>query len=58
MRSTFFAGLVLALSPLAPAISSTGLYDVGALRVEQVSNRGPALAKMVGDWRDTDDNIY
>lgn len=48
MKRNVLAGLALALSLLAPAISTAGPFDAGALRVEQVSTRGPAVILIPG----------
>jgi len=48
MIRKFFAGLALALSLLAPAFSAPATFDAGALHVEQVSNKGPALILIPG----------
>ncbi len=59
MKSKFFAGLALALSLLAPAFSAPAKFEVGALQVEQVSSKGPALILIPGlasgpwVWADT-----
>ena len=59
MTTKFFAGLVLALSLLAPAFSAPARFEVGALQVEQVSDQGPALILIPGlasgpwVWADT-----
>lgn len=47
IRKTF-AGLALALSLLAPAFAAPAQYEVGALRIEQVSGKGPALILIPG----------
>jgi pimeloyl-ACP methyl ester carboxylesterase len=48
MKRNVLAGLALALSLLAPEISTAGPFDAGALRVEQVSTRGPAVILIPG----------
>ena len=48
MKSKIFAGLALALSLLAPAFSAPAKFEVGALQVEQVSAKGPALIFIPG----------
>jgi len=48
MKSKILAGFVLALSLLAPAFSAPAKYEVGALQVEQVSTKGPALILIPG----------
>jgi pimeloyl-ACP methyl ester carboxylesterase len=48
MTSRIFAGFALALSLLAPAFSAPSKYEVGALQVEQVSSKGPALILVPG----------
>lgn len=48
MTTKFFAGLALALSLLAPAFSAPAKFEVGALEVEQVSDKGPALILIPG----------
>jgi pimeloyl-ACP methyl ester carboxylesterase len=59
MKSKLFAGLALALSLLAPAFSAAAKFEVGALQVEQVSSKGPALILIPGlasgpwVWTDT-----
>jgi pimeloyl-ACP methyl ester carboxylesterase len=57
MKSKLFAGLALSL--LAPAFSAAAKFEVGALQVEQVSSKGPALILIPGlasgpwVWADT-----
>ncbi|HEY6124500.1 MAG TPA: alpha/beta hydrolase [Steroidobacteraceae bacterium] len=59
MKSTFFAGLALALSLLAPAFSAPAKFEVGALQVEQTGKSEPAVILIPGlacgpwVWRDT-----
>ncbi len=59
MKTRFPAGLALALSLLAPAFSAPATHEVGALQVEQVSAKGPALILIPGlasgpwVWTDT-----
>jgi pimeloyl-ACP methyl ester carboxylesterase len=59
MKSKLFAGLALALSLLAPAFSAPVKFEAGALAVEQVSTKGPALILIPGlasgpwVWADT-----
>jgi pimeloyl-ACP methyl ester carboxylesterase len=59
MKSKIVAGLALALSLLAPAFSAPAKYEAGALQVEQVSAKGPALILIPGlasgpwVWADT-----
>jgi pimeloyl-ACP methyl ester carboxylesterase len=48
MTTKRFAGLVLALSLLAPAFSAPAKFEAGALQVEQVSAKGPALILIPG----------
>ena len=48
MNRKFFAGLALALSLLAPAFSAPSRFEAGALQVEQVSGKGPALILIPG----------
>ena len=48
MKSKILAGFALALSLLAPAFSAPAKYEVGALQVEQVSTKGPALILIPG----------
>ncbi|HYJ41962.1 MAG TPA: alpha/beta hydrolase [Steroidobacteraceae bacterium] len=48
MKSKIFAGLALALSLLAPAFSAPAKFEGGALLVEQVSAKGPALIFIPG----------
>src|SRR5688572_20533799 len=48
MTTKYFAGLALALSFLAPAFSAPAKLEAGALEVEQVSGRGPALILIPG----------
>jgi pimeloyl-ACP methyl ester carboxylesterase len=48
MKSKIFAGLALALSLLAPAFSAGTKFEAGALQVEQVSGKGPALIFIPG----------
>jgi pimeloyl-ACP methyl ester carboxylesterase len=59
MNRKTFAGFALALSLLAPAFSADAGYDAGALHVQQVSTRGPAVILIPGlasgawVWEDT-----
>ena len=59
MKTKFFAGLALALSLLAPAFAAPAKFEVGALQIEQVSSKGPALILVPGlasgpwVWTDT-----
>jgi len=46
MNRKFFAGLALAFSLLAPAFSAE--FQAGALQVEQISQKGPALVLIPG----------
>ena len=48
MTTKFFAGLALALSLLAPAFSAPAKFEAGALQVEQISAKGPALILIPG----------
>ena len=48
MTARTFAGLALALSLLAPAFSAPTKFDVGALHVEQVSEKGAPLVLIPG----------
>src|SRR5215510_10790203 len=48
MNRKFFAGLALAFSLLAPAFSAPVKFETGALQVEQVSKKGPALILIPG----------
>jgi pimeloyl-ACP methyl ester carboxylesterase len=48
MKSKFFAGLALALSLLAPAFSAPAKFEAGALHVQQISDKGPALIFIPG----------
>jgi pimeloyl-ACP methyl ester carboxylesterase len=48
MKGNVFASLALALSLFAPAISGAASFEAGALRVEQVSSRGPAVILIPG----------
>ena len=48
MKSKIFAGLALALSLLAPAFSAPAKFEAGALQVEQISDKGPALIFIPG----------
>jgi len=48
MKSKIFAGLALALSLLAPAFSADAAFEAGALRVEQISHKGPPLIFIPG----------
>jgi len=48
MKSKIFAGLALALSLLAPVFSATAKFEAGALHVQQISNKGPALIFIPG----------
>jgi pimeloyl-ACP methyl ester carboxylesterase len=48
MSSKLLAGLALALSLVAPAISAAEEFEAGALHVEHVSTRGPALILIPG----------
>ncbi len=64
MKTSILAGAVLALSPLAPEISSAAdfapvTFESGALQVEQLSNQGPPIVFIPGlasgswTWRDS-----
>ncbi len=59
MNTKFLASLALALSLLTPSCSAAAPYDAGALQVEQVSDKGPALVFIPGlasgpwVWTDT-----
>ena len=63
MKTKFFAGLALALSLLAPAFSAPAKFEAGALQVEQVSDKGPALILIPGlasgpwVWADTTERL-
>ena len=63
MKSKIFAGLALALSLLAPAFSAPARFEAGALQVEQVSRKGPALILIPGlasgpwVWTDTTERL-
>jgi len=63
MTTKRFAGLVLALSLLAPAFSAPAKFAAGALQVEQVSAKGPALILIPGlasgpwVWTDTTERL-
>ena len=48
MKSKIFAGLALALSLLAPAISAPEKFAAGNLQVERISDQGPALIFIPG----------
>lgn len=48
MNTKFLAGLALALSLLAPALAAPARFEAGALAVEQVSAKGPALILIPG----------
>jgi len=48
MKSTRFAGVLLALSLAAPAFSKDATYEVGALHVEQQGTKGPAVILIPG----------
>ena len=48
MNRKFFAGLALAFSLLAPAFSAPAKFEAGALQVEQISQKGPALILIPG----------
>jgi len=48
MIRKFLAGLALAFSLLAPAFSAPTKFEAGALQVEQVSKKGPALILIPG----------
>jgi pimeloyl-ACP methyl ester carboxylesterase len=48
MNRKFFAGLALAFSLLAPAFSAPAKFEAGALQVEQISRKGPALILIPG----------
>ncbi len=58
-----FAGFALALSLLAPAFGGASKFDAGALAVEQVSDKGPAVILIPGlasgswVWRDTAERL-
>ena len=59
MNRMTFAGLALALSLAAPVFCKPATFDVGALAVEQVSDKGPAVILIPGlssgawAWADT-----
>ncbi|HLX24289.1 MAG TPA: alpha/beta hydrolase [Usitatibacter sp.] len=59
MKIKFFASVALALSLLTPACSAAAKFEAGALEVEQVSDKGPALIFIPGlasgpwTWADT-----
>jgi pimeloyl-ACP methyl ester carboxylesterase len=59
LKTKLFAGFVLALSLLTPAFSAPAKFEAGALEVEQVSDKGPALILIPGlssgpwVWADT-----
>ena len=64
MKTSILAGALLALSPLAPMISSAAdvapvTFESGALQVEQLSNQGPPIVFIPGlasgswTWRDS-----
>ena len=63
MTTKFFAGLALALSLLAPAFSTPAKFEAGALQVEQMSDKGPALILIPGlacgpwVWADTTERL-
>jgi pimeloyl-ACP methyl ester carboxylesterase len=63
MTTKIFAGLALALSLLAPAFSAPAKFEAGALQVEQVSAKGPALILIPGlasgpwVWADTTERL-
>ena len=48
MNRKFLAGLALAFSLLAPAFSAPAKFEAGALQVEQISQKGPALVLIPG----------
>ena len=48
MQYRFFAGALLALSIAAPVFSKPATFESGALAVEQVSSKGPALILIPG----------
>lgn len=48
MKAQLFASLALALSPLTPAFCAGTAFDTGALHVEQLSSRGPAVILIPG----------
>ncbi len=62
IRKTF-AGIVLALSLLAPAFGAESKFAAGALAVEQVSDKGPAVILIPGlasgswVWKDTAERL-
>jgi pimeloyl-ACP methyl ester carboxylesterase len=59
MTRKFFAGALLALSIATPALSKPATFEVGALAIEQVSGKGPAVILIPGlasgswAWADT-----
>jgi len=63
MTTKLFAGLALALSLLAPAFSAPAKFEAGALQVEQMSGKGPALILIPGlacgpwVWADTTERL-
>ncbi len=58
-----FAGFALALSLLAPAFGADSKFEAGALAVEQVSDKGPAVILIPGlasgswVWKDTAERL-
>jgi pimeloyl-ACP methyl ester carboxylesterase len=48
MNRQFFAGLALAFSLLAPAFAAPAKFEAGALQVERISQKGPALIFIPG----------
>jgi pimeloyl-ACP methyl ester carboxylesterase len=59
MKTKIIAGLALALSLLTPSFAAPAQFEIGALQVEQVSRKGPALILIPGlasgswVWTDT-----
>jgi len=63
MKKSILAGVMLALSSLAPVFSAPASFESGALQVEQLGNKGPALIFIPGlasgswTWRDSAERL-
>ena len=63
MKKSILAGVMLALSSLAPVFSAPTTFESGALQVEQLGNKGPALIFIPGlasgswTWRDSAERL-
>jgi len=63
MKKSILAGALLALSTVAPVFSAPATFESGALQVEQIGNKGPALIFIPGlasgswTWRDSAERL-